>query len=60
MNTVERAKENAPIRPEAVNGIHLDFANPVAVVIARPFVFGMADGSMRPKPIFQRIYDEAE
>ena len=47
MNTAKQAHEVAHERPHAFNGIDMDFAQAIAIIVTRPFFEGMTDGAMR-------------
>ena len=49
-HAAEGAQEVPQARPDAFDCVGMDFANTIAVIIARPFAlsWGMADGLMAP------------
>lgn len=47
VDAFEGAQEIADIGPQSFGRVDMDFANPVTIIIARPFVLGVTDGRMR-------------
>ena len=47
MNTFERAQEITNIGPQSFGGVAVNFANAIAIIIARPFTRAMGNGRVR-------------
>src|SRR5215210_3872807 len=51
MHPAERPQEVTYARPQPFDGVGVDFAHPVAIVVARPLLPPVRDGRMRPRHV---------
>src|SRR5437773_11282306 len=49
MNATERSQESAQARPQAFEGVSMNFSDAIAVIIARPLLAAVTNGSVRTK-----------
>jgi hypothetical protein len=46
-----RRKKDTHVRPHPFAGVDVHFADAVAIIIPRPFIFSMIDSGMRPNNV---------
>lgn len=51
IDALERSQKDTHVRPHSFAGVDVNFADAVAIIIPRPFIFRMMDSGMRPNNV---------